>query len=189
MSEYFTNFPKIRYNFREKGKEYVTVTDITKRVRLKQQMLSNISSSFVYRIENGERPDMLSYRIYGSVDYTWLILLMNDIIDPYYDWPLTDDNFNSYIKQKYGSILSARNTIHHYEMIIRDQQLDDINGIIYAEKRVIIDKDTFDSTSSDISFEITNYDYEYVKNEKKRDILLVEPVYVESILNEFRRLY
>jgi hypothetical protein len=189
MSEYFTNFPKIRYNNKGKDKEYVTVTDITKRIRIKQQVLGNILSYFPYRVENGERPDVLSYNVYGSVDYTWLILLMNDIIDPYYDWPLSNDEFDNFIKEKYGSILSARNTIHHYEMTIRSEQLDDINGIKYAEKRVIVDKDTFDSAPSYLSFEITNYDYEIIKNEKKRDILLIQPVYVESMLNEFRSLY
>jgi len=40
---------------------------------------------FYYRIEEEDfmRPDLISYKIYGSVRYWWVILLVNKVQDPY----------------------------------------------------------------------------------------------------------
>lgn len=38
-----------------------------------------------YQVERNEqnRPDILSFKIYNSIDYWWIILKLNDIVDPF----------------------------------------------------------------------------------------------------------
>ena len=36
--------------------------------------------------------------------YYWIILLFNNIKDRFYDWPLTQDQFEKYVNDKYSDI-------------------------------------------------------------------------------------
>lgn len=193
MSEFFRNYPKINYNI-EKIRPLTTQrsVNILTRVKIRESILSNIMSYYPYVIKERERPDTLSYLYYGSVSYTWLILIANDIIDPYYDWPLFGEDFDNYIKNKYVSIDAARESIHHYEKILTPEyQIVTDNGIEkIREKTVIIDKDTYDSDADVQSLRtITNYEYEVIQREKKRNIILIDEYYVKSLQDEFRTLY
>ena len=38
---------------------------------------------------------------------------------PIYDWPLATRDLVNFIKDKYGTINDAKNTVHHYEQIVR----------------------------------------------------------------------
>ena len=42
----------------------------------------------------------------------WVILLSNDIINPYYEWPLSDYAFQQFVTDKYDN----PGAIHHYEV-------------------------------------------------------------------------
>ena len=57
------------------------------------------------------------------------------------------------------------------------------------EKTVHIDKTTYDSLSSTETKSISNFDYEILENESKRNIILIEDVYAQQILDESRTLY
>ena len=94
MSEYFENFPTIQYQ----GK---TVRDITRRNRFTSQVSNNPLLFLPYTIKEGERPEDIAYRYYGSVEYTWLVYLANKVIDPYHNWPLPEKDFHNYLIKKY----------------------------------------------------------------------------------------
>lgn len=95
MSQYFSNFPTITYdNIRSK--------DITKRNSFIDEKLTDPYVFLPYTVKQGERPEDIALLYYGSVDYTWLILLANNIIDPYLEWHLSDDDFDQYIMSKYA---------------------------------------------------------------------------------------
>src|SRR5208282_3233474 len=69
---------------------------------------------FKYAIKDNERADQIANDYYGSSFYDWLIYLINDIIDPYYDWPLNSANFNAMILERYGSYINAQNIIKYW---------------------------------------------------------------------------
>jgi hypothetical protein len=54
-----------------------------------------------YTITEEDRAEDVSYLYYGTVDYVWAIYLANNIIDPYFEWPMTQRNFDRYIESKY----------------------------------------------------------------------------------------
>lgn len=97
MENYFTKFPTTIYN-------NITCADITRRVKIVDQYLRIPNSYYEYEIQNYERPDLLADLYYNDSYYDWLIYLTNNVTDPFYEWYLTDEQFNQYIKDKYGSI-------------------------------------------------------------------------------------
>lgn len=51
---------------------------------------------YEYYIKDGENPDRLAYNLYGSIEYWWVNLLVNNIHDPFYDWPMDDKVLRNY---------------------------------------------------------------------------------------------
>tara|TARA_A100000164_G_C21817677_1_gene728714 strand:+ start:27 stop:602 length:576 start_codon:yes stop_codon:yes gene_type:complete len=190
MSEYFTNLPIITYDLDRKkpSTEYLAV-DIFRRNFVREQVLSNVISYYPYQVQEGERPDTLAHMYYGSVDFMWLIFYANDIFDPYYDWPFFGSQFQEFVKNKYGSILSAQNTVHHYEQILRTEVAATADTDRILEKTIHIDKVTYDSLATTARKSISNFDYEILENESKRNIILIEDVYAQQILEESRTIY
>ena len=108
MSNYFYTFPTVPYDADgTMPNKYQTVRNIMNRIKIKESIKSDIAAFYPYIIEEGERPDILSYKYYGSVSYAYLILLFNNIIDPQFDWPLGAIDFENYIISKYGSVSTA----------------------------------------------------------------------------------
>lgn len=54
-----------------------------------------------YVIQSGETPASVAYSLYTSERYEWIIHCMNNIVNPYYEWPLTEDMFYKYVEEKY----------------------------------------------------------------------------------------
>ena len=109
MSEkYFSKFPKIQYS-----NNYVV--DITRRVVLTNEISNSPYAFFPYDITDQERADQFSYRYYNDQYQSWLLYITNGIKDPYYDWYLTDSQFNDFIELKYGSLEIAQKKIKYYK--------------------------------------------------------------------------
>lgn len=94
MSRYFEYFPLEDHTDAK-------LVNITLRSKLTDFVRANPNTFLPYVVEDGMRPEDVAYYYYDSVDYTWLIFLSNNIIDPYYDWPMADDVFHKYLAKKY----------------------------------------------------------------------------------------
>lgn len=111
---YFANFPKIVYDFDlSNGVDYKIVTDITRNVRLRKQILENISLYDYYDIVEGETPEIISEKIYGTPYYHWVIMLANQRYDYVNDFPLSQLELDAYIDKKYGD---KKYHIHDYKV-------------------------------------------------------------------------
>lgn len=123
---YFTNFPKTYYELSpatyKKPAEYVVLTDITRNVRFKREVLNNITVYDEYIMSDDETIEHLSERLYGSPYYHWVIMLLNDRYDYINDLPkssralvssidtkynIKDDNGDIYIESNYGMTTSS----------------------------------------------------------------------------------
>lgn len=100
-SQYFKNFPIVNYNG-------VSLRNIMLKSSFASDLFLSSQGFYDYFIEDGDRPTTVAYNYYGSVDYAWLVILANQIIDPYFEWPLSTTEFDDYIIDKYGSIDAAR---------------------------------------------------------------------------------
>lgn len=97
MSTLFSQLPIINYNGYE-------VRDLSRRNRVLPPSITNPYLFLPYTVTDEDRPEDIAYYYYGSTDYTWLVLLANNMIDPYHDWPLKDEDFHKYIIKKYEKI-------------------------------------------------------------------------------------
>ena len=83
MPHYFSNFPQIQYTLPSLNRVN-TVTDVTRRFVIRDFYKKNLFSFFKYDIIEGQRPDSVAYDLYGDTTLDWLILLPNEILDPYF---------------------------------------------------------------------------------------------------------
>ena len=118
ISPYFDIFPKIPYDINGEGLNSETVTNIFKRLGILRDVLSNASSYVLYEIEENDTPEIVAEKVYNDIGAGWMVLYANKIIDPQFDWLMSDDTFRKYIVRKYGSIATAQTTYHHYEKVV-----------------------------------------------------------------------
>lgn len=107
MFNLFTKFPVIYYN------DNVAVNLLAK-VRFSDAAKKAGAIYYPYTIIEGERPDIIAANYYDDARYSWLIYLVNDIVDPIHDWPLTEDDFNRHVIKKYGSLVDAKERIQYW---------------------------------------------------------------------------
>ena len=185
MSEFFQHYPQISYNISgTKPAKLKTVINLMEKAKLKGLVADDIVAYFPYSIMEGERPDHVSKKVYGNVKYTWLIFLINDISDPIYDWPLGTREFGAYVKNKYGSLATAKSSIHQYEQILRTRVEATGTTDPIPEARIEIDETTYDTLAEGARNIKYCYNWEVDRNEAKRDIKLIDRLYVADILSE-----
>lgn len=110
---YFSNLPTIYYDFNINGVNVSRVLrDISVNVRVHKEVLESVTAFDLYDIEDGETPDIVSERVYGTPLYHWLIMLLNERFDYIHDWPLSTDQLTKHIEEKYGVGQGA--ATHHY---------------------------------------------------------------------------
>ena len=77
MSNYFKDFPKVLYKFGS-NEQPVYFQKISKYVDVVDTLKDRVSAYIEYEIRDFDRPDTLSYRLYGKSEYEWTFFLMND---------------------------------------------------------------------------------------------------------------
>lgn len=107
MKHYFQSFPQITY-------ANAAAIDITRRCGMLTGALSNPELYYPYDISSAERPDQLAYRYYGDAYASWVLYFSNQVVDPYFGWWLTIDEFNDFIAEKYGSVELAMSKTMNY---------------------------------------------------------------------------
>ncbi len=162
MGKYFAHFPTMFYDAVQDGTSSPkVVTDILRRVKVRNEIKNNVSAFSSYRVPAGERPEDVSYKFYGTVDYYWIVLLMNDIKDRFYDWPLSEQQFNDYVNGKYTN----PNAAHHFEVSQTSGPTSSLDNSHLIE---------VNSTEAGAST-VTNYEYERREQDKKSLIKVLKP--------------
>ena len=185
MSEFFQHYPQIDYNISGTAPpKFKTAINIMERAKFRNVVQNDVVQYFPYSIAEAERPDITSFNVYGDVKYTWLIFLINDIHDPIYDWPLATRDLTNFVKDKYGSITVAKNLVHHYEQILRTRV--EATGIADAipEAKIEVDVTTYNALADADRNIVYCYNWELDRNELKRDIKLIDAMYVGDVMSE-----
>ncbi len=190
MANYFKGIPNISYDINGTAPNtFQKVTNIMMRPKFKQKIIDEITNYYPYHIVEGERPDILSHRVYGSVAFAYLILLFNDIYDPVFDWPLGSREFDSYIVNKYGTVSSAMNTTKYYYQIIRAEVAKTGTSERIPAVKYIIDSTAYAILGENDKTVINAYDWEFELNDEKAQIQLIDPSYINDIDYEVKRMF
>lgn len=160
---YFSKFPLISYPFEFNGEiRNILITDITKNIRFLTKSLRSIQLYDTYIIQDGETPEIISEKFYSSPNYHWIIMLANEKYNYIEDFPKTQQQLEEYINEKYGDSADEPS--------------------IFVKFGKVVDYGTVNS------YKITNRNYEYMINEKKRAIKIISKDLLNVILNDFSRL-
>jgi hypothetical protein len=176
MKQFFAKYPVIYYPTEKSGVE-IRLRDILQRVRMRQFLANNYLIFYPYTVKDGETPEIIAAKLYDSAQYHWIVLIVNNIIDPYYDWPLSQENLINTLRKRYSSggtdgLWYAYQTTHHYE---------DLNANT-------IDFKTYNALPAEERNAVSIYDYEVAKNEAKREIRLLDKRFVSQIDSEMDAL-
>ena len=189
MANYFKNLPKVGYDINGTApNNYLSVTNIMKRVKFKPKIIEDIVDYYPYHVREGERPDIISFQTYGTIAYAYLIMLINDIYDPLFDWPLSSQQFEKYIENKYGSVSSAMSTTKYYYQIVRPEVARTGTSERIPEVKIIVDSTTYDTLDPSVRSEQTIYDWEVEINDEKRVINLINPDFIQDIEYEIKQI-
>ena len=190
MANYFRNLPKIKYDINgAEPNKFLNVTNIMKRISFKPSVIEDITSYYPYRVKDGERPDILSFQQYGSVAYAYLIMLVNDIYDPLFDWPLSSQQFEKYLVNKYGSVSSSMGTTKYYYQIIRAEVARTGTSERIPAVKFIVDQTTYDALDTGDRTTQSQYEWEDELNDNKRDIKLIDASLIQDIDYAVKRTY
>jgi hypothetical protein len=160
MASFFNLFPKTEYTLsNSRYPEYQLVTDILFRTSIIKEVLTNSSSYIKYVVRDGDTPDILAAKVYNDPEAHWMILYANDMVDPQFDWPMTEPVFSKYIADKYRDMAEddEAQTLEDYEVIAWTQNLINPASIHHYEKVI----SQFNNTT-----QITN-EARYVINKSK----------------------
>ena len=175
---YFSRFPLMVYDVAG-NENYKLLPDILKRVKLRSGLRSGSFLFDAYDVIDGERPEDIAFREYGDAQLHWVVLMTNNITDRYYQWPLTQPQFQEYLEDKYGA--GSEDAVHHYE-IPQSSGPTSSNGPSDYSHMVECNSDE-DNPSI-----ITNRQYEQRLQDKYRSIRLLDRRFLQDFVAEFEGL-
>jgi hypothetical protein len=211
MANYFNFFPKTYYAPTLDTNSVDVVTNLVTRFSFEKKFKENTSVFTKYNIDDGDTPEIIAYKAYGSAELHWVVLAMNDIVDPQYDFPLDQRTLTRFIDAKYTEnanttigqtgLTWAKTNIHSY---YTTKTSTNISTGDYSENVIEIDASTYANTTATtttitapkgIQYKVdiaksskTYYDYEIEYNETKRTINLLKPEYINAVKDELKRV-
>jgi len=180
--------------------------NLFRRVRFRDNLNSLYINSTKYTIQEGETPEIISYNKYQSTEWYWTILLLNNIIDLNNDWPVDSEELDNSINQKYED---NQFKVRHWETY----QIKNSAGTIVLPGGIIVELSadttaqnsptyyptysfkyndagvTKTLTGSQVLKRVTHRDYEYDKNESKKEIYLIKKQYLSKMKIEISKLF
>ena len=189
---YFSIVPNISYDEKPisypfSESDFVTAKNFFRRYKLNDDVFSNAVFFKKYAIEEGERPDSIAQKAYGNPFYDWVILITNNLVNARYDWPMSNYEMYKVLESEYDD---PYGTIHHYEMdeigpYKAGQRVDETfyNGT----HKLNIDGSIVTKNGNEICRPVTIAEWFTDENEKKREIYLLKPGYLQPFVDDFRK--
>ena len=175
----------IKYPFSES--DYVTAKNFFRRYKVNDDIFSDVVFFNKYSIRDGERPDTVANKAYGDPFYDWVILLTNNLVNAKYDWPMTNYELYKLAEKQYDD---PYGTIHHYETYAIGQYKAGlyVDETFYNTTHKLNINGTYQvKNGNEVCRPVTIAEWMDSENEKKREIYLLKPRYLESFVNDFRR--
>ena len=195
---YFSNLGDFLYvNRTEDGRkenDFSLVKNLFKRAKLREDIFQDLTFFTKYSVIGDDRPDNVAHEVYNDASLDWIVLISNNIINVQSEWPLSQADFNTYVTEKYNDETTLYSGIHHYES--REVKASDGTIIIPSGVRVGVGQSVsfFDDLSeqqvirTDVALPVTNYMHEEIINDKKREIFLLKPIYVNILFDDLEEI-
>ena len=147
--------------------------DILRRVKLRSSLASSRFVFDKYNVKENENPEDVAFKYYGSAEYHWVVLMVNNITDRYYQWPMTQPDFEEFLADKYGA--GSEDSIHHYELAQTSGKTTSSDSSHMLE----VNSDTENATA------VTNRQFEERVQNDIRQIRLLDQRFLDTFTEEF----
>jgi len=190
---YFDLFPDVQLpsfsDKRNSSKDFITIKNLFKRGKVREDFFQNVTAFYQYSIVGDDRPDNVAQKVYDNDQLDWVVLIANNIINIRDEWPMSQYDFQRYLDNKYDSVQLSQ--IHHYETT----EIRSPNGKLLLQSGLTVDADfTFSYSYGTTTYSVnsvtsvSNFQHEVSKNDAKRNIYLVRPEYVGTVINDMREI-
>ena len=174
--------------------DFSVVKNFFKRAKLRTDVFQDLTFFTKFNVIGDDRPDNVADNFYDDPTLDWIVLLSNNIVNVQSEWPLSQADFFTYLSEKYPDENVLYSGIHHYEANEVKTSTDVI--IIPSGIRVGVGQSVsfFDEglnqqvTKTDVASPVTNYMHEQKLNDKKREIFLLKPTYVNLLIDDLEEI-
>jgi hypothetical protein len=195
---YFSFIPDIEYDKKPiqypfSESDFVVAKNFFRRYQVNPDVFSYSVYFKKYAVEEGDRLDTIAEAAYGNPFFDWVIVLTNNIINPAFAFPLSQENLRKVLEKTYDDPYSE---IKYY----KTYEVKNSVGTIVLKEGLVVDEKFYNSPfkywdgsgvsqmlGSDVSTPVTIFEYEEEENEKKREIFLLKPTYLDAFLTDFRK--
>jgi len=212
---FFNELPDIAYqsplSHKNSSTDYIIIKNIFRSAKLMDYVRGGAIANQKFVLRDGDRPDTVAEFLYGDATLDYIVILVAGITNIHHEWPLQDYQIYDYALDKYGSE-AKMNEVHHHETFeIRDdnnRQILPPNLIVDSDfklygsatqfggtrynlfsqsgNRQLDDKSEYSVVTDNIARPVTNLEFEYTVNEKKREIDVLKNGYVNTFINDLR---
>lgn len=153
---------------------------------------ADIISRFVIRkyiLSGSPRPEQVSFDIYGDTKYYWILLMLNDIYDPFYDWICPEEIVHQYTIKKYANFDDKEGTVLYHvddngEMYFRMTEFPIQSGVWYDQGDILHRYPQHVGTL----VPVTAIEHELSVNESRRTINVLNPTDLGRFMDEYTRM-
>lgn len=196
---YFKYVPNIEYDVKPiqypfSESEFVVAKNFFKRYQINPDIFNYAVYFNKYSIKDNERPETIANDFYEDPFLDWVIILTNNIINPIFDWPMSEYQLQKQLELNYDDPYGE---IAYYET----QEYYNSEGTLILEGGLKVDETFYNSpfeyydagvvnttSGSIVSQPVTIYEMESAINEEKRQIFILKAEYLQEIIDEFKKL-
>jgi len=203
---YFRELPTLRYpsflSDKTSSLDYVDAKNLFRRVKLREDLQSILTLFDKYEIPDGFRPDNVAEDLYGSDTLDYVVIVCAGIVNIRDEWPLSNQDLYEYSENKYG--LSGLTDIKYYETkLVKDssgkvilpkgKRVDENFKLSYYDGGITYTNDLTKLGTNVASIPnpinaISNYEYETLRNEEKRNIFVLKNGFLQQFLDDFKEI-
>ena len=178
--------PELLYNISSKplDPDFLLVKNIWRRAEILTEFKSQVTIFNEITVQDGERPEDVATAFYNNPFYNWTVLVANDIVDVYSQWPRSITQLQDFINQKYDN---PQATKHHVTTEVKDAK----NNIIVEAGKVVASnyQISYYNGSTTVTatpvVSVSNEQFEFEENAKKAQIQIIKPQIIEDFVENY----
>jgi hypothetical protein len=178
--------PELLYNISSKplDPDFLFVRNIWRRAEVLTEFKSQVTIFNEITVRDGERPEDIATAFYNNPFYNWTVLIANDVVDVYSQWPRSITQLQDFINQKYDN---PQATKHHVTTEVKDAK----NNIIVEAGKVVASnyQISYYNGSTTVTatpvVSVSNEQFEFEENAKKARIQIIKPQLIEDFVENY----
>ena len=178
--------PELLYNFSSKplDPDFLFVKNIWRRAEILTEYKSQVTIFNEITVQDGERPEDVATAFYNNPFYNWTVLVANDVVDVYSQWPRSITQLQDFINQKYDN---PQATKHHVTTEVKDAK----NNVIVEAGKVVASnyQISYYNGSTTVTatpvVSVSNEQFEFEENAKKARIQIIKPQLIEDFVENY----